>query len=226
MQVEIRHQPSYSVAVVALGSGETVRAEGGAMLATTAGLTLETKAQGGFLKSLARSVLTQESFFLNTWKAPSSGGELLLAPSLPGDIAVLDIDAQPMLVHSGGYLGSSESVEVDSSWGGAKSFFGSGNLFMLRLSGSGQAIVSTYGAMFAVDLAAGQTYTVDTGFLVAFHESMAFKIRKVGGLKSLFLSGEGLVCDLTGPGRVVLQTRSFPAFIEALQPFLPKPSGN
>jgi uncharacterized protein (AIM24 family) len=47
-------------------------------------------------------------------------------------------------------------------------------------------------------------------------------VRKVGGLKSTLLSGEGLVVDLTGPGRVLLQTRSTEAFLAWLIPLLPK----
>ena len=47
-------------------------------------------------------------------------------------------------------------------------------------------------------------------------------MRKVGGLKSTLLSGEGLVVDLTGPGRFLLQTRSTEAFLAWLIPLLPK----
>ena len=41
----------------------------------------------------------------------------------------------------------------------------------------------------------------------------------VGGLKSLFLSGEGLVCELQGQGRVWLQTRNPGALASFLHPF-------
>ena len=77
-----------------------------------------------------------------------------------------------------------------------------------------------------MNLAAGQVYfiTVDTGHLVAFTESIGFKVRAVGGLKSTIFSGEGMVVDLTGPGRVLLQTRSTEAFLGWLIPKLPKQS--
>ena len=54
----------------------------------------------------------------------------------------------------------------------------------------------------------GQTWTVDTGHMVAWTEGVQYAVRKVGGWKSTLFSGEGLVCDLTGPGRIYLQTRS------------------
>lgn len=77
-----------------------------------------------------------------------------------------------------------------------------------------------------MNLAAGEIYTVDTGHLVAFTEKMGFKVRRVGGLKSTLFSGEGLVVDLTGPGRVLLQTRSTDAFLSWLIPKLPKESSS
>jgi len=49
-------------------------------------------------------------------------------------------------------------------------------------------------------------------------------VRPVGGLSSTFLSGEGLVVDLTGPGSVLLQTRSVDAFMRWLLPKLPHKS--
>ena len=93
---------------------------------------------------------------------------------------------------------------------------------MLRVSGQGKAILSSYGAIHEINLAAGERYTIDTGHLVAFSENMGFNVRTVGGLKSTLFSGEGLVVDMTGPGRVLLQTRSTDAFLSWLIPKLPK----
>jgi uncharacterized protein (AIM24 family) len=62
MQTEIQYGPSYSLARVRLAPDEVLRVEGGAMVAMS-GVTLETKAEGGFLKSLTRS-LAGESFFI------------------------------------------------------------------------------------------------------------------------------------------------------------------
>lgn len=70
--------------------------------------------------------------------------------------------------------------------------------------------------------------TIDTGHLVAFSEGMGFKVRSIGGVKSTLFSGEGLVVDMTGPGRVLMQTRSSDAFLAWLIPKLPreKPSSS
>ncbi|MGF1536966.1 MAG: AIM24 family protein, partial [Elainellaceae cyanobacterium] len=58
--------------------------------------------------------------------------------------------------------------------------------------------------------------------LVAFQESMPFETRSIGGMKTFLFSGEGFVVDLTGPGKVLIQTRSQDQFLSWLIPKLPK----
>ncbi len=222
MEVEILYRPSYSLGVLRLAGGEQVRVEGGSMVAMSQGIVLETKATGGVLKSLARSVLGGESFFQNVYTAPPGGGEVAVAPALPGDLFALDLSNEQLMVQSGSYVASEMGIALDTKWGGAKTFFASEGLIMLRASGTGKLVLSSYGAIHDLNLEAGQTYTVDTGHLVAFSEGMNFRVRAVGGLKSTIFSGEGLVVDLAGPGRVLLQTRSTSAFLAWLIPKLPK----
>jgi uncharacterized protein (AIM24 family) len=58
--------------------------------------------------------------------------------------------------------------------------------------------------------------------MVAFDESVNYKVKRVGGLKSTLFSGEALVCTYIGQGRVFMQTRSEEAFLYWLIPHLPK----
>ncbi len=224
MDVNILYRPSYSLGVIRLGPNEEVRVEGGAMVSMSHGVTVEAKAAGGILKSLARSVLAGESFFQNTFRAPANGGEVTVAPALPGDLFVLELRNESIMVQSGSYVASEMGINLDTKWGGAKTFFASEGLVMLRASGTGKLLLSSFGAIHEVNLGEGEMYTVDTGHLVAFTEGIGFKVRRVGGLKSTIFSGEGLVVDLTGPGRVLLQTRSTDAFLSWLVPKLPKRS--
>jgi uncharacterized protein (TIGR00266 family) len=128
-----------------------------------------------------------------------------------------------LLVQSGSYVASGQGIEIDTKWGGPKTFFAREGLILLRVSGTGPLILSSYGAIHEMELAAGQTYSVDTGHLVAFSDRLGFNVRAVGGLKSTLFSGEGLIVDLTGPGEFLLQTRSEDAFLSWLIPKLPKP---
>jgi uncharacterized protein (TIGR00266 family) len=219
MQTEILYRPAYSMAVVRLDGHESIRVEAGAMVSMSDGVTLETKAAGGILSSLKRSLLGGESFFMNEYQAPAQGGVITLAPALPGDMVMLDArPGEALLVQSGSFVASSSGVEVDTKFGGAKTFFASEGLFLLKCSGEGQLLLSSYGAIHDLQLAPGERYTVDTGHLVAFGETLGFSVRAVGGLKSTLFSGEGLVVDLTGPGRVLMQTRSSDAFLSWLMP--------
>ena len=221
MRAEILYRPSYSMAIVDLAPLEEIRVESGSMVSMTEGITLKTRAEGGLLRSLSRSLLGGESFFLSVFQAPDFGGQLNLAPTLPGDMMIVEMKGESLLVQSGSYVASSLGVEIDTKWGGAKTFFASEGLVMLRVSGSGLVIVSSYGAIHPVDLAPGQRYTVDTGHLVSFSEGMGFQVRTIGGVRSTLLSGEGLVVDLTGPGRIYMQTRSEDAFMSWLVPNIP-----
>lgn len=224
MQIEILYRPSYSLAMVKLDPDESIQVEAGAMVSMTPNLRMETEATGGILKSLARSVLGGESFFMNRYVAPSGGGEVSVAPALPGDIVVMDLKGETLLVQSGSYVASSAGIEVDTGWGGAKTFFGSEGLIMLRVSGTGTLIVSSYGAIHPVELARGEKYIVDSGHLVTFEEGLDFRVRRVSGWKSTLFSGEGLVVELTGPGKLTLQSRSEDAFLAWLIPHLPQRS--
>jgi len=222
MNIELKYQPSYTLGIISLNPGEEIQVEGGSMVSMTPDVSIETKARGGLLKSLGRAVLGGESFFQNTFRASGQGGEITVAPALPGDMHVVQLTGEGLAVQSGSYVASENGVDVDTKWGGAKTFFASEGLIMLRVSGQGKAILSSYGAIHELDLAAGQRYTIDTGHLVAFSENMGFKVRSVGGIKSTLFSGEGLVVDLTGPGKVLMQTRSTDAFLSWLLPKLPK----
>lgn len=222
MNVELLYRPAYAVAKIRLNQGEAVRADGGAMLSMSGGAQIETSATGGIMKSLKRSILGGESFFMNTFRSPNGPSELLFAPSLPGDLVTADIGGPtPLLVNSGSFVVSDLSVNVETNWTGGKGFFSTSSFFMLKMSGHGQVVLNAYGALHSVELAAGERYTVDTGHVIAFPESMGFNVRRVGGMKSTLFSGEGLVVDFTGPGVLLLQTRSQGDFLSWLIPNLP-----
>jgi uncharacterized protein (TIGR00266 family) len=139
---------------------------------------------------------------------------------------VVELQGDSLLVQSGSYLASSEGVQVDTKWSGAQTFFGSEGLIMLRVSGMGTLIVSSYGAIHPLELEAGESFVVDTGHLVTFEEQIDYDLQKVAGWKSTLFSGEGLVAKLTGPGKVNLQSRSQDSFLSWLIPRLPKQSSD
>ena len=220
MRTEILYRPSYSLAVIQLNDGESILTEAGAMVSMSPTIDIQTSARGGILKGLARSLLGGESFFMNTFRASRGAGELTLAAALPGDLIQMELQGE-MLIQSGSYLASAPDIRIDTKWGGARSFFAGEGLFLLKASGQGPILISSYGAIHEKPLAAGERYVVDTGHIVAFDGTTSYQVRKVGGLKSTIFGGEGLVAEFAGPGRVFLQSRSPGAFLNWLIPQLP-----
>src|SRR5215208_6085857 len=120
MQHEILYRPTYSLLSVRLEAGEQLSAETGAMVSMSGNMQLETAMRGGLLGALKRSVLGGESFFVNTFTAAGSAGEITLAPSLPGDVAHERIENSTFYLQSGAYICGATSLEIDSGWGGAR----------------------------------------------------------------------------------------------------------
>ncbi len=220
MDYEIQYGPAYALGIIRLRSGEKIQAEAGAMVSMSDTIAISTGVQGGLFKGLKRAVLGGESFFINTFEARDAG-EVTIAAALPGDIIALEVRDRPLLVQSGSFLAATPGVTIDTQWGGARTFFSREGLFLLRCTGEGTVWISSYGAIHLVELREGQRYTVDTGHMVAFDDSVRYEVGKAGSWKSTLLGGEGLVVKLTGPGRFYLQTRSPDAFLAWLAPKLP-----
>jgi len=219
MQVDVRHGPAFAVARLTMQGNERVKAEAGAMMATIPSVQIEAKAEGGVLKSLKRAALGGESFFVTSYTAGPEGGWVDVAAYLPGDINVVELTETAWFVQKGSWIASAESVTLDTKWGGFKNLFGSEGGFILRAEGAGPMVISGYGAIEVWDLAPGQQVTLDTGHMVAYEETVQMDLRKAtGGLVQTFKSGEGLVFDFTGPGKLLVQTRNpneFMSFIGA-----------
>jgi len=216
MRFDILHKPDYAALHATLSAGESITAETGSLVSMDGGIKLESNLKGG-LFGAAKRALAGESVFLNTYTASGEGQAVDLAPPTPGDVVHVPMTGTSVIVQRGGFLACSQGVQIDAKWGGARSFFSGEGLIMLKATGAGDLFVASYGAIHLVDVRG--TYIVDTTHVVAFDEGLTYRIRKVGGLKSLFLSAEGLVVEFQGTGRVWLQTRSAPALANFLHPF-------
>ncbi len=220
MQSRIELNPEYALLEVALNPGEKVVSESGAMVGMDSSLKLTAQSRGGILKGLARKMLGGESFFQSTFEAESAPGRVYLAPGSPGDIFEVTLPAgRSLMLQSSAYLASTPDVSLDTKWGGAKGFFSGAGLFLLRATGPGKVWFNSFGAM-ATEAVTG-SFVVDTGHIVGFEETLNYSISKVGGLKGLLFSGEGLIARFTGTGTVYIQTRNPASFAAFLNPFRP-----
>jgi uncharacterized protein (TIGR00266 family) len=222
---EVLHQPAFSLAVIKLQAERSICAEAGAMVSMSANVDLQSQMKGGLFGALKRAV-GGESAFVSTFTARGGPGEVTFAPGAPGDIAAIEMNNQAFFVQSSSYLAGDAGLNVDTRWGGAKSFFGGEGLFVLQITGSGLLLVSSFGAIHRKRLAPGERYVVDTGHLVAWEGSTQYTLRKAasGFFRSL-VSGEGIVAEFMGPGEILIQTRNLAALAGLLKPFFPGQSG-
>jgi uncharacterized protein (TIGR00266 family) len=197
------------------------------MVSMSANVDLHSEMKGGVFGALKRAV-GGESAFVSTFTAKGGPGEVTFAPGAPGDVAGIEMRGQTFMVQSSSYLAGDMSLDVDTKFGGAKSFFGGEGLFVLQVSGTGLLLVSSFGAIHRKVLRAGERYVIDTGHLVAWEGHMQYNIRKAAksGFLRSFLSGEGMVADFSGPGEILIQTRNLAAFAGMLRPFFPSQSGS
>ena len=219
---EIQYQGSFALAVVNLQAEQAIHAEAGAMVSMSGNVDLHSEMKGGVFGALKRAV-GGESAFVSTFTAKGSPGEVTLAPGAPGGIAGIDMRNQTFMVQSSSYLAGDTSLQVETKFGGAKSFFGGEGLFVLQVAGTGLLLVSSFGAIHTKSLRPGEQYVVDTGHLVAWEGHMQYNLRKAAksGFFRSMMSGEGLVAEFTGPGEILIQTRNLAAFAGLLRPYFP-----
>lgn len=212
MQHEVLYSPDNTVIKFVLNSGEAVRAESDAMVSMSDGMELKTgfgagKKSGGIFKKLMRGFLTGESFFTNVFTATETGQEIIFAPSLEGDIEIVELGGKALIIQASSYLAGHPDIAMNTKWQGMKSFFSGESMFMIEASGNGFVVVNAFGGIQKVSVKGN--YIVDTGHIVAFTGGLNYKVRKAGsGWISSFLSGEGLVCEFNGDGDVYIQSRN------------------
>jgi len=215
LEYQIDGRPDFGFLTVQLPAGQTLKVEASSMASMDSNIAMKTKLAGGFGR-----VLTGESVVINEFTAEAGPGEIKIAPGPSGDLehVYLENENDVVYLQSASYVASAPTVEVATKWQGfMKGFFSGESLFLIRCSGPGDLWFNTYGAMIEKEV--DGTYVVDTGFIVAFTDALEYNIEKVGGYKSLFFSGEGLVCRFQGRGRVWIQTRKVPSLAAWVNPF-------
>lgn len=224
---EIQHAGAFALAVINLQAEQAICAEAGAMVSMSGNVELYAEMKGGIFGALKRAV-GGESAFVSTFTARGGAGEVTFAPGMPGDIAGIEMQNQTFMVQSSSYLAGDTSLQVETKFGGAKSFFGGEGLFVLQVSGSGLLLVSSFGAIHRKNLRPGERYVIDTGHLVAWEGHLQYNLRKASkaGFFRSMLSGEGMVAEFQGPGEVLIQTRNLAAFAGLLKPFFPNQGGS
>jgi uncharacterized protein (TIGR00266 family) len=224
MKSEILYPGAFPMVRVYLNEGETVKAESGAMVAASPTIDIESKMEGGFLGALSRKMLSGEKFFFQTLRASRGAGEVLLAPTVPGEIVLLDLDGvNEYMVQKDGFLAGAEGVKIESKMQSlTRGLLGGEGFFILKIGGTGQLILNSFGAIHKIELKPNEEYIVDNSHLGRLDVHHHVQYRK--GLLRLDCQpdvGEGLVCRFRGPGVVYIQSRNPGSFGNWIRQFIP-----
>jgi len=162
----VRHEiigDDMQAVVLTLGQGDAVRAEAGAMMYMTDGITMDARMDGGLLGGLKRKLLAGESFFITHFRCERPSGRIAFAGPHPGKIIELE-GTGLAFIHAGGTvvelaLAPSETIKVDTGClvafdpavayeiarvGGIKtSLFGGEGLFFAAMTGPGRVWLQT-----------------------------------------------------------------------------------
>ncbi|MBC6447168.1 AIM24 family protein [Actinokineospora xionganensis] len=199
MQVRTRHTPAFGVARLMLAPGEAVQADYSALLATSFGVLVDQRRGGG--RSKGRPTV---------FTAPAEGGWVDVAPGLPGEVYALDLDGTAgWCVARGVGLAVASTLRVDPSWPNFHTLFGAEHGFLEHVSGVGTIVLAVCGALDVATLEPGEAITVGPASVLAYSDGTQTRLRAVSqsGPQSV-RTGEGLMLDFAGPGRLLTQTRT------------------
>src|SRR5262245_34117920 len=206
MNHEIAHGPSFAVLKVGLQAGDVLTAEAGSMVSRSPRVQMKTRLNaprgagflgklGAFFTALVRKFVAGESLMVNDFSC-DQGGEVTLAPTFSGNIAVRRLQNDHILLTRGAFLACTGDLTLRMRWGGIRGLLAREGLFFMQVSGTGDLFYTSYGG--TLELPVEGTLTVDNGHIVAFDPSLDFKIRTPGGgLLGLVASGEGLMVEFT-----------------------------
>ena len=225
LQHEITHGPSFAMLRVDLQPSQVVVAEAGSMVARHKHVNMEVKMNAGsnpgffakvkaFLIALIRKFVGGETFFVNHFSAPQPGS-VWVAPTMSGSIQYRRMQGETITLSTGAYVASCGPLDMKMKFGGLKSLLAKEGAFFLQISGHGDLWFNSYGGVTPIDV--NGSYIVDNGHLVGFEGNLTFDIKSAGGgMMGFMASGEGLVCQFNGQGRVYIQSRNTATLVDWL----------
>ncbi|WP_028973057.1 TIGR00266 family protein [Spirochaeta cellobiosiphila] len=212
MTYSIENQPVFTTVTVKLDAGETIKAEGGAMISMTSNIDLKSKSSGKGIFGMIKAAIGGEGLLQTHFTAEGESGEVTFAPKAPGDVLAVDVSDKTIFAQNGAWMAGSTEVQM-SAQGSLKAMASGEGLFLQKIYGKGTVFLSSFGSIIEKELAPGETYILDTGNMLAYEETVSQRVRKASkGLISSFTSKEGLVAEFTGPGKVWMETRNLKGF--------------
>ena len=229
MNYKLTESGAFPLVLITLNSGEEIKTESGAMVYHNGKVTLEGKMNsngsggiGGLLKAAARSVVSGEGFFITTEKGTAPDALIAIAPGSIGHIKELNVGTTKWCINDGAFLACDSSVtyEMKRQSVGRAIFGGTGGLFVMETSGTGTMLVNGVGDIEEIDLDGTSPFVVDNYHVVAWESTLSYNIKAASGMFGL-TTGEGVVNEFTGKGKLLIQTRNISGLAGLVKPFIP-----
>jgi uncharacterized protein (TIGR00266 family) len=215
---------------VTLQPQEWIIAESGELSWLTASIGLQSGVQiggqaGGLFGAITRAV-SGSTIYMTQYYAYQAPGQVGFATKVPGTILPIEMPAghPGYVVHRHGFLAGGPQIQlgiaIQQKLGGA--IFGGMGLFMQRIQGQGLWWCELQGEVIEKTLAAGETIRVHPGHVGMLDATIQFSVTTVPGIKNVLFGGDGLfLVQLTGPGKVWLQSLPLPNLAHAISHYLP-----
>ncbi len=212
---------------IELNPGEMLVAETGQLSWMTAGIELKTTTNTagntGFFGAVGRA-LSGGGLFMTEYTAPYQQGVVAFAAKIPGHISEIKVrPGQTYMVHKHGFLCATQGVQLTTGFQQSlgSGLFGGNGFLLQRLAGDCTAWIELGGEVIERELAPGEVIRVHPGHIGMFEERVRFGITTMRGISNIFFGGDGLfLAELTGPGKIWLQTLTLPNLAHALAPYL------
>jgi uncharacterized protein (AIM24 family) len=186
----------------------------------SSGINIETKSgntwSNSFFKGIRRAI-SGSSIFYNIFSNPTDKNQFVQFSGVsPGNIGCFYIPGgkEFNIVHDT-YICSTENLDVGGKVRFGGILLGYGLTFVTaktKEDSPGLIWIAAFGDVMEYKLKPEESIIVDNGVFLAFDSEITIKTKSVGGLKSFFFSGEGLVSEMkndTSETRsVFLQSRS------------------
>ncbi len=212
------------VVICSLEKDEKMITEGGGMSWMSPNMQMETTTNGGVGKAFGR-LFSGEAMFQNIYTAKGGSGMIAFASSMPGSIRAFEMKpGNDIILQKKAFLASEAGVTLSANVAKkiSSGLFGGEGFIMQKISGQGIVFAEFDGHVVEYNLEKGQKIVVDTGHLAGMDATCSMEAKTVPGLKNKLLGGEGFFnTEITGPGRVWLQTMPIAKLAGVLKPFFP-----
>ena len=168
------------IVTINLEPGQVLRAESGAMMFMTDGITMETTTGGGMSAGFKR-MLTGQNVFISDYRydgPPGTHGQVALGTDFPSKILRLSVEEYggKLVCQKGALLCASHTIDIQMEFtkNMTSGFFGGEGFVLQALTGEGDVFVKAGGTLLRRDLDEGEQLRISSGCLVAFTQGVDY----------------------------------------------------